>query len=113
MKRFLTGLVLATGLSLVCGSVQADAIDGNWCHPNGRHLSIDGPNIVTPGGNAMVGEYDRHAFRYTVPTGEKGAGTPILMIQQSEEVMLLWENPSPDPATRSEGQVWGRCDLTS
>ena len=26
---------------------RADRIDGNWCY-NDRHMSIDGPTIVTP-----------------------------------------------------------------
>ena len=37
-------------LALSGGTALADAIDGDWCHGDGRRLSINGPDIVTPGG---------------------------------------------------------------
>jgi hypothetical protein len=52
----------------------ADAIDGNWCFADGRRLSIQGADLVTPGGKYMTGDYDRHAFAYVAPDGENSAG---------------------------------------
>jgi len=54
-------------VSLFGGAALADAIDGDWCHGDGRRLSINGPDITTPGGTHLKGDYDRHHFSYVVP----------------------------------------------
>ena len=90
---------------LLSGPAWADRIDGNWCFKDGRHLIIDGPNIRTPGGAKMTGEYDRHAFRYIAPKGERYAGVAISMIVLSDEIMNL--QVGDDAAV----QVWTRCSL--
>src|SRR5678809_1678303 len=66
----LTGAIPAT----------ADAIDGNWCHPDGRRFSIRGPAITTPAGNHLQGNYDRHYFSYQVPVTEPRAGETVFML---------------------------------
>ena len=85
------------------GVAKADQIDGHWCFTDGRNLSIDGAKIVTPGGNRIEGNYTRHAFSYTVPDGEAGAGTVTAMNQLNDLMMHL----RPDGAT--EPQLWRRC----
>ena len=60
----LLGLLTGTMLVVFGGPVLADAIDGDWCHVDGRRLSIAGPDIVTPGGMRTKGDYDRHHFNY-------------------------------------------------
>jgi hypothetical protein len=45
---------------LFAAPAQADAIDGDWCREDGKRMSIRGPDIVTPGGKAMRGDYSRH-----------------------------------------------------
>ncbi len=87
------------------GAVRADAIDGEWCLPSGRHLSIDGERIVTPGGKRMTGEYDRHGFVYTVPAGESGAGIVISMSQLDEGHVDV----RPDGGADSTARIWKRC----
>ena len=67
-------LISAFALMLLAGPALADAIDGNWCHSDGRRFTIRGPEIVTPGGKHMEGNYGRHSFSYTVPAPEPGAG---------------------------------------
>jgi hypothetical protein len=84
------------------GAAWADAIDGDWCHENGKRLSISGPDIVTPGGTRTKGEYDRHHFSYVVPANEPDAGATIAMILLSEIQMRL-RPPSGDE------QLWRRC----
>jgi hypothetical protein len=74
---------------------RADRIDGNWCHGI-KHLSINGPTIVTPGGTKITGKYDRHGFQYVVPEGEVGAGDTITMMQQHEELMQLSSSAKPE-----------------
>ena len=69
---------------------RADAVDGDWCHGDGQSLSIDGPRMVTPGGQRHIGEYERHVFRFTIPEGEAGAGTHVLMVQWSEQEIRVW-----------------------
>jgi hypothetical protein len=101
-------LVLAAVAALLPASqARADAIDGDWCLADGRHFSIRGPEIVTPGGNRMEGDYDRHAFSYTVPEDEPGAGAIVFMTLVDEDTIHLRQGArSTDPA-----QIWRRCTL--
>ena len=110
----LAGLRIAPALiiMLASGPAAADAIDGDWCHA-GRHLLIDGSKIVTPGGSMIVGEYDRHAFRYVVPKSESGAGENVFMVLRSEEIMSFWQTPEENPAPDSKPETWRRCQNMS
>jgi len=105
IRGVVAGLVLVVIL-LPAGGALADAIDGNWCARNGRHLSIDGPRITTPGGTRTTGEYDRHAFSYTVPAAEPGAGSVVSMILVDDDTIHLKIAAAPL-------EVWRRCDLTT
>src|SRR5262245_16090896 len=62
-------LVAAGGLCRLAAEARADAIDGEWCL-GPAHFAIDGPNILTPGGNRIQGNYSRHGFLYVVPANE-------------------------------------------
>ena len=99
---------IAAGASAFClllmlgTPARADAIDGDWCHVEGGRLSINGPQIVTPRGAKISGEYDRHHFMYVVPASEPGAGATVNMILLSELQMRLIP-----PA--GEEQLWRRC----
>lgn len=92
-------------------AARADAVDGDWCYKDGRSLSIDGPKMITPGGQAHTGDYDRHAFRYTVPDGEAGAGTHVLMVQWSEEEIRVWRSSRKPVQREGEPEIWRRCHL--
>ena len=100
-------VMILLGVGMI-SPAMADAIDGDWCYA-GRHLMIDGPKIVTPGGTSMMGTYDRHAFRYKIPTSEKGAGENVFMVQRSEELMNFWQTPEAAPGPETPPQVWTRC----
>jgi hypothetical protein len=91
-------------LAASLGAARADAIDGNWCHADGRRLSIRGPQIITPGGLNMRGDYTRHSFVYIVPTGEPGPGEAVSMILLSEYLMHARQGGNNAPV-----QVWNRC----
>lgn len=95
------------------GPARADAIDGNWCYSDGRSMSIDGPQIVTPGGKRMTGNYNRHAFTYVAPKGEPGAGSMINMILIDEDTLNLTVGGSSAEPRKGKVQVWRRCDLTT
>jgi hypothetical protein len=103
------GLRRAIALALLfpCGPALADAIDGNWCF-KGRHLAIDGPTILTPGGQTITGKYDRHAFVYMAPAGEAEAGTDVFMALLNEETMEFRAGGENAPA-----QIWRRCTAPS
>jgi hypothetical protein len=110
-KRFLTAALgfLAAGL-LSIGGAWADVIDGDWCATtDGRHLSIKGPEIVTPGGTHMHGDYTRHSFVYVVPAAEPGAGQTIAMTLVNEETVNLRMAASAAEAAQAAIQVWHRC----
>jgi hypothetical protein len=96
---------LAAATLILALPAHADAIDGEWCH-SGSHFKIDGPTIVTPGGNQIQGDYSRHSFRYTVPTGETSAGGVITMLLLDEEHVAVRHGAE-------ESIVWRRCRVTS
>lgn len=76
------GLVIsATGVA------RADAIDGNWCSGDGKYLTIQGPQIVTPGGARLEGDYSRHGFIYVVPAPEPGGGQKAVLTLVSDQLM--------------------------
>jgi hypothetical protein len=86
------------------GGALADAIDGDWCHDNGKRMSIQGPDIVTPGGSRIKGDYDRHSFNYVVPAGEAGAGEAVAIVLMSEYLAHARQG-----AATAAVQVWRRC----
>ncbi len=76
----------------------ADAIDGHWCDDAKRHLEIAGPAIVTPSGQHLTGDYNRHGFRYVEPSG----GKSVVMVLLSEVTMRLRNGDGPE-------ETWHRC----
>jgi hypothetical protein len=84
MCRFLFA-ALAVVILLAPGTARADRIDGTWCFADGRNLTIKGPAMTTPSGHRIQGDYDRHAYRYTVPPNEPGAGQPANLQLLDEE----------------------------
>jgi hypothetical protein len=103
-------LAAASTLLLTVTAARADAIDGDWCRPDGKHMSIRGPNIVTPMGTRTKGDYERHAFSYAVPAKEPGAGTTINMILVDEDTVYLRAGARPGFG-KGEADVWHRCSL--
>ena len=98
----LMGLAIAAMLVPI-GQAWADAIDGEWCVSDGRYMTIDGPKILTPGGTRMTGNYDRHGFSYTVPSGETGAGSTVSMVLVNDDTIHL------TMSAEAQAEVWRRC----
>jgi hypothetical protein len=96
--------IAAFALALLSGPALADAIDGNWCHSDGRRFTIRGPEIVTPGGKRMEGNYSRHWFSYAPPAPEPGAGQMIFMTLADENTVHL--RVGEQTATP---ETWVRC----
>lgn len=106
--RHVAGAMLIAVLALHIGArpAHADAIDGEWCL-GPSHFAIQGPSIVTPGGNRIEGNYSRHAFAYVVPASEPGAGGQIDMTLLNEETVRLTRQG------QAEAEIWRRCKPTS
>ena len=104
-------LAAASCALLVAGiaSAQADVIDGHWCYPDGRRISIQGPAIVTPGGNHLDGNYSRHFFRYVTPSVEPDAGQTVFMALINEDTVHLRVGAMPSYSSDADTQVWHRC----
>lgn len=82
---------------------RADAIDGDWCAPEGgKSLSIDGSTIRTPGGKEIRGVYGRHDFHYVAPEGDPTPGIAIDMRLMGHNAMRV--TPQGGMST-----VWRRC----
>ncbi len=87
------------------GMALADAIDGDWCSPDNKlRVSIQGPDVVTPGGAHIQGDYTRHAFSYVVPAKEPGAGKKAEMVLMGEYAMQFKAGP-----VVPTDQIWKRC----
>ena len=97
------GFIVAIVATLcVAGPAWADAIDGHWCHTDGRRFEIQGPRIVTPGRITAQGDYDRHHFAYVIPAGEAGAGTTVTMVLYGEMTVRLKAGDTAE-------ETWNRC----
>jgi hypothetical protein len=82
----------------------ADAIDGDWCRADGKRMSIRGPDMVTPGGKQIRGDYTRHFFSYVIPADEPGAGNTVSITLLSEYLAHAREGGADAPI-----QEWRRC----
>jgi hypothetical protein len=87
-RRRLAALAVLAGIASVvpAPAAHADVIDGDWCAA-GKHLSIKGPEIVTPAGTKLRGDYSRHFFSYIVPSTEPGAGQIVAMTLVNENTV--------------------------
>ena len=101
-------LIAAAALCAGAGLARADAIDGDWCNPAGKHLVIKGPEITLPDGAQLQGAYTRHSFAYAVPDNQPAAGTPMILRLVNDETMI---------AQAYRGGVlpvtWKRCEHVS
>ncbi len=91
-------------------SALADRIDGDWCSASGKHLTIKGPEITTPYGVTMQGQYGRHEFVYIAPEGDPDAKTQIYLQLLSEEEMNFYRITNNQPG---EPELWRRCEVNS
>ncbi len=103
-RRLIIRCLTIASCALAIASTQAlaDAIDGNWCHQDGRRLEIVGPTIVTPNNTRTQGQYDRHYFSYVVPSSDPGAGTTIDMAMMGETTIRIKSGDRPE-------ETWTRC----
>ena len=102
--HLIPGVIAFATFCVSASTAHADSIDGDWCHTDGRSLTIAGPAIRTPGGAKMTGAYGRHDFSYVAPAGETNTGETIAM-------RLMDENTVSVQVAGTPTQTWKRCRL--
>jgi hypothetical protein len=90
---------------------RADRIDGNWCDASGHSLSIDGPDIKTPGGAAITGDYARHEFAYIAPKQDADSGQVVYLRLFDDNDMGSVH--IKDGQAAGEVVMWHRCEPVS
>jgi hypothetical protein len=111
-QRFTLAFAVVAALTMTAGGARADVIDGEWCHTDGRHFSIKGPEIITPFGTRTKGNYTRHYFSYVVPPSDKPAGETVSMTLVNENTVNLRLGTgavSGSSTTANAVEVWRRC----
>ncbi len=91
--------------------VHADQINGDWCSPNGQVVSIDGAHVITPYGNQVSANHDRHHIDYQIPAGEPNAGDQFTADQLSDDklsVKIIKDNAS----AKAKSEIWTSCKPT-
>lgn len=86
----------------------ADRIDGNWCSPKGQSISVDGPKVITPGGNAVTANYDRHHVDFEIPKGEKNSGDRFSADQLNDDEISVSIIPASGEGS-SKAVIWMPC----
>jgi hypothetical protein len=112
MKREIGFVTLCLGLSSA-NLALADAIDGTWCaEKDSRQITIQGSSATFPGGQKVGGDYTRHSFAFQVPPPLANAGQKMDMRLLGETVLRAI-TISADGQTRSDPELWRRCEPTS
>jgi hypothetical protein len=104
MSRISLPVIALAALGCAVTPARADQIDGQWCSPEGKQVTIAGRAITTPGGTKMEGNYTRHSFSYVIPASEAPAGDTIYMNQLNDTtVQVRVGTPVAQPV------IWKRC----
>ncbi|HKJ62034.1 MAG TPA: hypothetical protein VKA94_08565 [Hyphomicrobiales bacterium] len=100
---------------MTCASTQAalaDRIDGTWCSPDGKSVSVDGPRVTTSHGNAVDANYNRHHIDYTIPAGEPDEGDQFRADQLNDnQIMVVLFGAGGEP--KGEAEIWTQCKPVS
>jgi hypothetical protein len=101
--------VIAASL-VICAGIPAypqnpvSALDGDWCHADGKRLSIKGADIVLPGGKPLRADYARTYASWVVPQGEQNAGMTVTMMLVGSDRAHTREGAADTPPLE-----WRRC----
>lgn len=100
--------IVSVALCLAASPARADAIDGAWCSPAGERVTINGEEVITPGGKTVKGTYTRHTMSFTIPEGEPGAGNKLYMEQLHEGAVKVTtiKEVQVEPGAHED---WQRC----
>lgn len=93
-------------------ALSADPVDGSWCAPDGRQITVTGLAVITPGGQRTNGAYSGRAFSFEIPQNEWGAGWVLWLERVAEDALRISRiteyQQGPPPHDR-----WRRCPATS
>jgi hypothetical protein len=104
-KAAATALLIC--MAAMCGPsalAQSAALDGDWCHADGKRLSVKGADIVTPGGKPLRADYARTFVSWVVPDGEHNAGMTVTMMLIGGDRAHTREGAADTPPME-----WRRC----
>jgi len=108
MHRSFHVLPMAFAAMLFSMPAQAHQIDGQWCGPDGKTITINGPKIITPSGKQIEGSYARNRFMYTGPDDDPEMDQDIFLYMQNNGLMQVIRSTDPDKM-----EQWERCLLIS
>ena len=86
------------------GQNYVQALDGDWCHADGKRLSVKGADIVLPGGKPLRADYARTYASWVVPQGEQNAGMTVTMMLVGSDRAHTREGAADTPPLE-----WRRC----
>ncbi len=90
----------------------AASVDGSWCAPDGRQITVTGLAVITPGGQQTSGTYSDRAFSFQIPQNEWGAGW-VLWLERVAEDALRVSRITPYQQGPPPHDRWHRCPATS
>jgi len=99
-------------LIIEVGAAHADGLDGIWCSPDGQRITVDGLDVITPGGQRTTGVYGKFDFSYPVPENERDAGAVIWMALVDENTARM-STVSKEQREPPPHGLWKRCAYTS
>ena len=111
-RIFVAAAFAALALIVIVSPALADKIDGTWCSPAGKTMTIMGRRITTPGGNRLIGNYTRHTFNYDIPADEPGAGGRVWAEQLNEQTIAV-TNYAGEEREAGPRELWSRCEAVS
>ncbi len=112
MAQLLKICVLTTALiGAMNRPVYADQINGNWCSPSGQTLSINGADVITPAGNQVNANHERHHIDYQIPASEPNAGDRFTADQLSDDEISV-KIIKGKPPIEGKSEIWTACKPT-
>lgn len=100
--------LLSLALSSAADLAEADGLDGRWCSPDGRRVTVSGLTVITPAGREVTGRYSQKAFAFVMPAREWDGGKTIWMeLKAPNSARVSVQSPyheGPPPHV-----LWRRC----
>jgi len=107
-RKFIVAVALViriTALSVAGAYAQSlPALDGNWCHTDGKKLTVKGADIITPARKPLRADYARTFASWVIPEGEPNAGTTTTMMLIGTDRAHTREGAADTPPLE-----WRRC----
>jgi hypothetical protein len=80
------------------------ALDGDWCHADGKRLTVKGADIVMAGGKPLRADYARTFASWVIPEGEPNAGMTVTMMLVGTDRAHTRQGAADTPPLE-----WRRC----